>query len=283
MHNSILTQILFELKKQYKNDIAFLIHNTTVYYAHHIQTTNSPTTAITKLIQGISEFYKENAHFMLRNRIYCSYAPQQKCLGMIKVAAKRFTFIEQYEYNASALPYTFVEVKYNFTFTDNPQIREYLSHIVLKNDNDCMQLALSLKEKGNNTFSLSLSDRKIAAILVDAQYQLLAYGLNSNSTNRTRHAEINLIYQYFHNYQQKIPANTKLFTSLKPCIMCANMIWECAEDITQVKVFYHENDYGSYTKNTVLDKDFFAKNQKNVNTNLQKTHFNICEHFYSVT
>ena len=73
-----------------------------------MQTTNSPTTAIAKLIQGISEFYKENAHFMLRNRIYCSYAPQQKCLGMIKVAAKKIYVYRALRNNAIVLPYTFV-------------------------------------------------------------------------------------------------------------------------------------------------------------------------------
>ncbi len=281
MDSPILTQILFELKKQYKNDIAFLIYNTTVYFAHHTQTTESPLTAITKLIQGISELQKENAHFILRNRIYSSYIPEKKCLGTIKVAAKRTTFIEQFQNNNIELPYIFVEIEHKHVYNENITLQEYLRHIILKNDNDCMQLALHLKEKGSSAPSLALSDRKIAAILVDAQYHLLAYGLNSNSTNRARHAEINLIYQYFQKYQQKIPPNSKLFTTLKPCIMCANMIWDCAEDIKQVKVFYYENDYGSYTKNTILDNKVITLKNKNANNNLQMVQDIICQHFYS--
>lgn len=240
--------------KQEPVNLAFLFAYGKIYYSFHAQNSTLPLTAITKLIQGISEKYKENSHFILRNKIYTSAPPTNICLSMIKVAAKRFVNLVPAEpFIFIDPPYVFEEIEHTITFESNNSILQLLNETKLSSDTDCMQLALALKEKVNITESLALSDRKISAILVDAHFNLLAYGLNSNSKSRARHAEIDLIYHFYKKYQKKLPIQSKIFVTLKPCIMCANIIANFTEDINKIKVFYYENDQGKLARKTVLD------------------------------
>ncbi|WGL60962.1 Bd3614 family nucleic acid deaminase [Pigmentibacter sp. JX0631] len=273
MQNIVPEQILYYLKKQNQTDYAFLVYQNTVYFAQNIVTNDSPLTAVTKLIQGISEQYKDNAHSILRKKIYTSYFPTNKCLGMIKVAAKRFAYLSSSQTNLFPIPFEIIEIKYSIHYEINNDIKEFLHGLMLKNSKECMQAALALKEKVTIKNSLALSDRKIAAILVDENYNVLAYGLNSNAKNRTRHAEIDLIYRFYNQNKKKLPKNSKLFITLKPCIMCSNMITECAEDIVNIKVYYFEKDNGTFSKKTTLDSEIKC-------SLASKTSSSILEHLY---
>ena len=268
MHNITPEQILYYLKKQTQTDYAFLVYENTVYFAKHEVTINSPLTAITKLIQGISEYYKENAHYILRRKIFTSYFPTNKCLGMIKVAAKRFSYLSNSQANLFPIPFAFKEINYSINCEINNDIQLFLQELRLKNNNECMQAAIILKEKVTIKSSLALSDRKIAGILVDEDYNILAYGLNSSAKNRARHAEIDLIYRFYSKNKKKLPRNTKLFITLKPCIMCSSMISECAEDIENIKVYYFEKDNGTFSKKTALDSEIKCSISPKISTSI---------------
>ncbi|MGY3802663.1 Bd3614 family nucleic acid deaminase [Pigmentibacter ruber] len=253
MQNIVPEQILYYLKKLNQSDYAFLVYQNTIYYAKQDSNIFSPLTAVTKLIQGISEQYKENAHYILRKKIYTSYIPTNMCLGMIKVAAKRFSYVANSQVNLLPISYQFEEIKHIIDCDLNEDIQQYLIKTNITSDNDCMQLANTLKEKVTIKNTLALSDRKIAGLLVDKNFNILAYGLNSNAKNKARHAEIDLIYRYYKDKKTKIPKHSKLFITLKPCLMCSNMLSECAEDITTIKIYYFEKDHGRFSKNTSLD------------------------------
>jgi tRNA(Arg) A34 adenosine deaminase TadA len=42
---------------------------------------------------------------------------------------------------------------------------------------------------------------------------------------------------------------------MKPCKMCAGMIWHCAEDIRTSKVYYLEHDPGPNARLTLLERE----------------------------
>lgn len=66
----------------------------------------------------------------------------------------------------------------------------------------------------------------IGALLVDASGDnILAWGVNTNKANTTRHGEVNLI----QHYEAKLgtlplPQNATFYTTLEPCQMCAGML-----------------------------------------------------------
>lgn len=66
----------------------------------------------------------------------------------------------------------------------------------------------------------------IGALLVDATGDnILAWGVNTNKANTTRHGEVNLI-QYFESTlgQLPLPQNATFYTTLEPCQMCSGML-----------------------------------------------------------
>jgi tRNA(Arg) A34 adenosine deaminase TadA len=97
-------------------------------------------------------------------------------------------------------------------------------------------------------------DRDIAAILVDAEGKLLSYGVNSNSKNKTLHAEVNLIQRYFKETGRKIPLGAVLYSTHKPCKMCAGMIYHWSENPDVLQVYYNIDEQGGLSKTTILDE-----------------------------
>jgi tRNA(Arg) A34 adenosine deaminase TadA len=82
----------------------------------------------------------------------------------------------------------------------------------------------------------------IGAILVDANNHILAWGVNTNTHNATRHAETKCIWMYQRLYPgQKLPQHSTLYTTLQSCLMCSGTIKHAAADHT-VRVIYGEAD-----------------------------------------
>ncbi len=94
----------------------------------------------------------------------------------------------------------------------------------------------------------------IGAILVNPEGQILGWGRNEMKDNYTFHAELNAVQSYFHRTGAPIPDDSRLYTTLKPCAMCAGMLSACTETDQRIKVYYGQNDPGDHAKNTALDK-----------------------------
>ena len=70
---------------------------------------------------------------------------------------------------------------------------------------------------------------------------------------KTRHAEMLLLRE--HHY--RLPEKGILWTTLKPCRMCAAWIVgsiKDAKNATDFRVVYFENDPGRFARNTALDE-----------------------------
>ncbi|HEY8271913.1 MAG TPA: Bd3614 family nucleic acid deaminase, partial [Pseudobdellovibrionaceae bacterium] len=95
-------------------------------------------------------------------------------------------------------------------------------------------------------------DRDIACLLTDHSGNMLAYGVNSNSKNKTLHAEVNTVHRFYHDHRKKLPVGTKIYTTRKPCKMCAGMIYDWSEDPASLEIHYLEEDKSS--QNSVLEQ-----------------------------
>ncbi len=99
-----------------------------------------------------------------------------------------------------------------------------------------------------------LRDRAVGAVLVSAEGELLAQAYNSNHSNRTLHAEVRLLQDWgFRTGGAPIPAGAQLFVTLKPCKMCAGMLFYCAENPSTLQIWYDQFDPGPHARATILE------------------------------
>jgi tRNA(Arg) A34 adenosine deaminase TadA len=84
----------------------------------------------------------------------------------------------------------------------------------------------------------------IGGILVSDDGEVLAWGVNTGGGYR--HAEVNTLISYFKRNptQTKLPRNSVLFTTLKPCHMCSTYIRD-SWNAGATKVWYGMDDTGS--------------------------------------
>jgi len=122
------------------------------------------------------------------------------------------------------------------------------------------------------------SGHNIAAILVDKTGHILSWGLNQRWNNATFHAEVNMLQAYYKNHKADpgLPDGARIYTTLKPCKMCAGMIREAAKDINTVAVYYGQNDPGAL--DTALDEITTSNVQRSLNHSKHVSH-----NFYSGT
>jgi tRNA(Arg) A34 adenosine deaminase TadA len=236
-------------------DVAFVSHQGVVFYSYFPRGIGAPSSAVVKLLQGLFDRFVDHSFFILRNRIYTTAPLQAMCHGMTKIVAKRVQGdIEPKNYG--------IELSDEKVLIggDEPLIRVQL----LSKENELpiadiksMQ-APTMLEWLRNVAKLNSRgevlhdyDRDIACLLLSPKDEVLAYGINSNSKNKTLHAEINMVQSYFKIHQQKIPKGSKLYTTRKPCKMCAAMIHDWSENPASLEIYYAEDDKSS--QNTVLD------------------------------
>ena len=112
-----------------------------------------------------------------------------------------------------------------------------------------LRMAQAIPQSGH----LHQRDRPVAALLVGPDGAILGGSINTNSKDRTRHAEVNLIQGWYARTGLEIPSGARIFVTLKPCRMCSAMILECAGDRNAIQVLYAEDDPGPQARNTCLD------------------------------
>jgi tRNA(Arg) A34 adenosine deaminase TadA len=66
--------------------------------------------------------------------------------------------------------------------------------------------------------------KNIASLLVDADGAVISWGVNTNTTEKWQHAEVNTLYNLLEAGYESIPKGSTLYTTLEPCGMCAGLI-----------------------------------------------------------
>ena len=247
------------LKKEHSTlDFAFFEYQNTIYFSRFARNhPNEPQSSVTVLIQGIYERYPALARLLMRNRIYASNAPTEMCLGMVKVAAKRLSAPLKPAEGELPLFLKFEEVTFSQVQPSEPL--QLAPPGPFNHQQDWMRLTLNLAEKAHRDKNLYQSDRLVAAILVSSEGKLLSWAINQNAKNRTLHSEVLLIQNFFRHNQKPIPEDSTLYVSLKPCKMCAGMIWTATQNPKSLRVYYEQFDSGPMANSTVFDQNSFER------------------------
>lgn len=246
-------------------DLAFVEYNGVVYYAFYPCQDAAPSSAVVKLLQGLFDRFVDQSFFILRQRIYTTSSLTEMCSGMIKVVAKRASQgIVPSDHNLD-LDLRFCAIgsdkevfpSVNLLNSENAvpisDVQIWIDEAKPKTEIDFLKLASHLAKRVPRGDILHDHDRDIAALLVDKNQRLLSYGINSNSKNKTLHAEVNLIQRFFRSQKMKIPEGAVLYSTHKPCKMCAGMIYYWSEKPNSVQVCYSIEEKGTLSRQTVLD------------------------------
>lgn len=246
-------------------DVAFVEHLGDLYFAQFPVNMSAPSSAIVKLLQGIFDTHLDLSFFILRNRIFTTAPLTEKCRGMVKVIAKRVT--------AEIIPQDHkieIELRLNpvgeqdmplfsvmHLSSENAaaleKIQEMLSAQDFKDPGAMLRKASLLASWVSRGRVLHDHHRDIAALLISAEGECLGYGINSNALNKTLHAEVNLIQRLYKENGRKIPSGAVLYSTHKPCKMCAGMIHDWSEEPKSVQVFYENHEAGGLSRSTILD------------------------------
>jgi tRNA(Arg) A34 adenosine deaminase TadA len=115
----------------------------------------------------------------------------------------------------------------------------------------------------------SSNDANIGAILVSPTGTITAWALNTKEFNSTFHAEVNLMQSVFFNNSSVLSKldGFRIYTTLKPCRMCAAMIHHVGDGA--ISVIYGQEDNSEDATGTDLDKgskQWLLKESINVGT-----------------
>ncbi len=210
--------------------------------------------SLVRLIQGICQTRPDQARKLLRNRIFTTATHLSEMdWGMLKVAAKRIELgaapqdLEVYRDRAIA-----------FQSRADHSAEVFLKPgLVFKSHEESITYALKLAREVKVASIRHQSSRRIAAVLVSPEGELLAQAVNTSATNRTHHAEVNLVQAFCQSTGKALPKGSRIYTTLKPCKMCAGMIWSSVEDPSDFTVYFFENDPGPHAQKTVFTRESF--------------------------
>jgi tRNA(Arg) A34 adenosine deaminase TadA len=258
-HNQLPEQILRALATP-EQDVAFVIHDERVYFSRFPKSIRAPSSALVKLVQGIFAEFHDLSFFILRNRIYTNRSSSEMDQGMLKVAGKRATFdVEAKDHQQALSQFTFIEVGEGRIIINSASgvfpahLKEKLQFLPRELSAQFEVLKL-LAETNPSLPDLHDSNRKIAALLLDEQQKVIGIGLNQNAKNKTLHAEVNLVQSLYLETGLRIPKNSILLSTHKPCKMCAGMIFDSCEHPDSLRVYYQTEESGGLSRNTVLDQ-----------------------------
>jgi tRNA(Arg) A34 adenosine deaminase TadA len=252
-------QIAFNLH-QPGQDLAFVVHRERIYAAYCPCGFRGPSSAVVKLLQSLFDTYQDQSFFILRNRIYSTAPLQARCQGMIKTVAKRGRGnVVAKSHGPGTLPTMIAGETEILGGPDALALRNLLSaenKLDLRKIEELrrpdplawLKTVAALNPRGEVLHDF---DRDIACLLLDEHGKLLAYGLNCNSKNKTLHAEVNLVQRYYLEHRRPLPERARLYTTRKPCKMCAGMILDFSERPESLQIFYAEDDKSS--RQTSLD------------------------------
>lgn len=194
---------------------------------------------MTDLVRGIWCLFPGQALSLLRNRIYVDCPLSPVCEGMIKVAAKRFAVVNPDEWNSRFTSFTGAR---NLV---SPPTLSTLTHTREPPSGAIKEVLADLKLRSEGF-------PRVSAALLDPDGRVLLASWSRTASDRTAHAEVNLVEAWFTLHSQSVPAGSSLHVSLRPCAMCAAQILALAGTPSGLRIVFHEEDPGPASKNSCL-------------------------------
>ena len=234
---------------------AFLVHRETLYRPQIPETLLAFMTPVTALIEGIWKEFPGQARAILRSRIFANYPLTPACVGMVKVAAKRISVLPDFDFQAELThPHNYTRDCLVTPDCHTPfDSHDYLGRRL--DETDAIALLCKLRTSGLARSDRFLSDRGVSALLLDQDGVVLSYAWNCNGMVKIKHAEHELVWSWLLRAQRKIPKFSTLYTSLKPCAMCAGTIFGTCDDFSTIRICFLDDDPGPMAANSLLIKD----------------------------
>lgn len=237
------------------DDFAFVEHEGRVYWVSVERSAQrAPYSAVTYLVQTLFDERKDLSFFILRNRIYTSAELSEMDRGMIRIIAKRVSSIGQPSIVSNEVkelvrtlelvelskrpqplflgPFQFLNAANQLpinTIAEKWQ-QEVLARVRswdFENDQclgEVQKFLKSLADLNSRGEVLHDFDRPISAVLISEDGELLSFGVNSNSINKSLHAEVVMLQRFYREVGSLLPEGSRIFVSHRPCRMCAGMI-----------------------------------------------------------
>lgn len=259
-----------QLAHELGGDVAFLHAEQGLFFARRpLRPSLSP---VLRLLRGIYELEPQCARWIARNRIYSTLVASPSCSGSTRVAGRQLragvAAVDHGLAHLAPLPRIDAGLAAPPGRRASPELEPALSRIVASAprpaaDGDWLALAVCLANEMRRQAAMreanARSDRPVAALLVDAAGDLLAWATNTGARNATSHAEVNLVEGWLQRARSPLPRGCRIFSTLKPCKMCAGLVWDAAEEPRELQVFYDEDDPLRYARETVLDAGSMAR------------------------
>lgn len=251
-------QIAWDILQRFQGlpctEIAWVTHKEQIYFA--VTEPSKVNSAVVKLIQHIFDQHIDHSFFILRGRIFSNVILSETSLGMVRIAAKRVQGKIQPKDHGIKYAMSLESVGSDNEFYLNSRHVESLNASVNKTFESTGDIKKSLQDLElliDRGEILHDHNRPIGVIATDENLNLLGWSANSNSKNKTLHAEVRLVQEFLQVQKKTLPRGTQIFVSLKPCRMCAAMIAEACEDAKSISVKYLRDDPGSMARGTALD------------------------------
>jgi hypothetical protein len=214
--------------------LAWLEWNGVLYWSEHRRVAFEPRSAVSSLVEGIWRRAAGSAHFILRSRIFTDTPLTELCRGTIMICAKRCTRV-------SHVPTEIAE-----------RMEHHIRAVQVWPEHRFSSRSLSFLPPAFEGTERAQQNRAIECWLISDNGRLLATAANSAGRNRIRHAEMNLLAQWWLREGRPLPRGGRLIVTREPCAMCAGAIWECVDSKSDFEVRYLEPETGSSALRSVL-------------------------------
>lgn len=225
--------------------LAIIETENAIYYSNYCPQPLEPHSAVTQLIQGLYQSQPNEALRLLRRPIITNYNPTLLCQGMIAVAAKRSLVNKQLSLKETKKE--LISIRY---WICQPRDISFQSPSLKEED--------SLSNKNNLNAWLSHyptypRHNSIRAALTDSHEATMLTAQSDSKINKTLHAEVILLQNYFSIHSKGFKEPTQLHTNLQSCKMCAAMFWHMhVNPWENLRAFYYYTEQGSIARDTLF-------------------------------
>lgn len=205
---------------------AWILSENRLYLSRFPVGAEAPSSAVLKLIQGLWEREGRGALRLLRHPIQTTHLVRDFERDFVKVAAKSVRQVAE----SAPTGYEIVEIG------------------------------------GDGLFAadfVRIADRDpVRAILRDEHGTELLRSESGAGKNRTLHAEVLLVQEWFRQSGKRLPSGATIDVSHKPCRMCAGLICHWSDPEKPVRVFYQHMVNGCRSRVTELDRKMLSEQRE---------------------
>lgn len=235
--------------------VAFLRARQGVFHAR--RDAGWPFSPVLRLLRGVNATEPGRARFLVRNRVWSTEQASETCRGAIRVGGRSLT--AGVPARDHGLSLDDVEAWIDVGPAVAPAPATALAPRGPVAETSALECLAVLASENRDAGTGPRRDRPLAALLVGGDGTLLQSAVNTGARAALTHAEVNLVEAWHAATGDPLPRGARVYTSLKPCALCAGLLWDAAEDPWSIEVVFARDDPGRYARDTVLDPRGMAR------------------------